>query len=115
MGAQSDHFLPQPQNPGTANTDVTWFDTGDGGWPSYQGVLGDLYFDQAVTLFVETAPIGGALRTMNGVGAGQVIAANTPTEVKVEFLGARTKLRLRTGATPPSVWHVNGRVTEGEI
>jgi hypothetical protein len=115
MGGQTDYFIPEPQNPGAPNTDAIWFDTGDGGYASYQGVLGDLLFDQAVTLFVETAPIGGALQVMNGAGAGEVIPASTPTPVKVEFLGARTRLRLRTGATPPSVWHVNGRVTEGEI
>jgi hypothetical protein len=105
-------FIPVPANPALANTDVPWYDTGDQGEKDGGGVIGDLYFDQDVTLFIETAPVAGTLRVMNNGGAGQVVAANTPTEVRVRFNGGRTKLRLRTSGTAPTVWHVNGRVVE---
>ena len=117
MGARHpDHFVPVPPIPG-ANADAIWFDTGPGGWESYQGFMGWVKCDQDVTLFIESQPVGGTLAVMNGGGAGQAIAANTPTSVKVEFLGYRTRIRVRTGATPPSAagWHLDGRVTEDEI
>jgi hypothetical protein len=106
-----DYIIPPPANPGPA-ADVTWFDTGDGGMPNVAGVIGELKFDQPVTLFIESAVLGsGTLIVTNGSGSGQVIAAGALEVVAVRFRGARTRLRLRTGHPAPSAnsWHVNGR------
>jgi hypothetical protein len=123
---RGDLFVPEPTNPALANTDVTWFDTEttspiwrnieNASLPDMEGFIGELLFNQAVTLFVETsASATGTLHPMNNSGAGDVIPANTPTPVRVGFLGKRTRLRLRTGGTAPTLWHANGRATSGKL
>jgi hypothetical protein len=112
LAMAQDQLIAAPANPATINTDVSWYDTGESGPIEHAGVVGEVLFNQDVTLFVETAPKSGTLRVVKS----QVISANTPTEVAVAFRGGRTKLRLRTTGTAPTVWHVNGRVkTEGKL
>lgn len=109
------HYIPSPAIP-EANEEVVWFDTGDAGYSSAAGVVGDMFFDQEVTMIVRTAPQGGDLRVMNGDGgAGVTVAADTPTPLAVKFVGYRTQIVLKVGATPPTIWHANARLTDGPV
>lgn len=99
-----DFPLPAPPIP-AANTDFILYDPDD---PSdvvpnnvvWKGLVADLFFDQNVSLFVEVPQINGTYRTMNG--SGQTVLANDPTQVLVAFNGLKTRVRLRTGGTPPT-------------
>ena len=112
---RNDLYIAEPENPAAANADVIWFNSAARDFEDFDGFVGDLLFDQWVNLFVETAAQGGNLHIMNGGGLGNVVAANMPTPVRIRFLGQRTQLRLRTGDTPPTIWHANGRVIKGDI
>jgi hypothetical protein len=111
---KDDLLIAQPANPG-ANSEVTWINTEDGTFEDFEGFLGDLFFDQDVTVLVQTWADGGTPRTMNNGGAGDVIPANTPTPIRVGFLGANTQIKIVTGDDAPSAFHANGRVTRGPL
>ncbi len=106
--------IGQPTNPG-ANAEVLWINTEDGTFKDFAGFVGDVLFDEDVTLVVQTWADGGTPRVMNGGGAGEVIAADTPTQVRVGFLGANTLIKLVVGSAAPTVWHANGRATKGDL
>lgn len=118
-------YVPEPAMP-VAFGDATWLDTDPGAemWrgldvtqlPDMDGFIGELFFDQDVTLFVETASsFTGTLQAMNNGGDGDVIPANTPITVRIGFLGRRTHLRLRMGGTLPTVFHANGKLIKGDL
>jgi len=111
---KDDLLIAQPANPG-ANSEVTWINTEDGTYQEFAGLLGDLLFDQDVTVLVQTWADGGTPRTMNGGGDGEVIPASTPTPIRVGFLGANTQVKIATGDDAPTVWHANGRLTRGPL
>jgi hypothetical protein len=115
---KDDLLIAQPNNPGTPNTPITWIDTGDGTYRDFEGFIGEVLFDQDVTVLIRTSAQGrpdADLATMNNGGDGDVVPANTPTVIRVGFLGARTQIQLQTGDDAPTVFHANGRVTRGEL
>jgi hypothetical protein len=111
---KDDLLIAQPTNPGP-NSSVTWISTEDGTFEDFAGFLGDLFFDQEVTVLVQTWADAGTPRTMNNGGQGDVIPANTPTPIRVGFLGANTLIKIVTGDDAPTVWHANGRMTRGAL
>lgn len=111
-----DYIVPPPAMPG-ANVEAIWIDTKDGGYTSRSGLLGTVKFDQAVTLYVRKASLGAAdgdLIIVNNGGAGDVLPANIPHEIKVYFGGARTQVALKPADTC-AVWHVDGRITSRPV
>ena len=116
---KDDIYIAAPPIP-AANTSAVWLDTSDGTFKDFEGLVGDLVFDQEVTVLIKTAPEpsgGGApdFQVMNNGGDGDVIAANTPTEVRIAFLGPNTRVEIAIGDDVPSLWHVNGRVTKDSV
>jgi hypothetical protein len=112
---KDDAYINQPAIPG-ANAVVTWLDTGDGTYKEFAGFTGDLVCDQPVTVKVKTAAqSGGDPQVMNGNGAGVVVPANTPADLRVAFLGFRTVIDIETGDDAPTLWHLNGRVTKQDV
>ena len=115
----ADYFLKAPANPG-ASADAIVYDSTDGlknfgQKENDKGVKFNFKADQNVTVFYEDLAADGATWVpMNNGGSGDVIAANTPTLVTVEFLGKDSRVRLRTG-TAPTVWHVSGRALQEQV
>lgn len=104
--SEPDHDLVAPAIP-AANTDFYLYDPDAVAFipkgVSWQGLVGNLKFDQAVSIFVEEPSTDGTYRVMNGsAGAGETVLANEPYQVRINFLGKKTRVRLRTGATPPT-------------
>jgi hypothetical protein len=113
---KDDALIGQPANPG-ADAEVIWVNTEDGTYKDFAGFIGDVLFDEDVTLIVQTWADGGVARTMNGGGEGEVIPAGVPMQVRVQFVGANTLIKLATGGAAPSAngWHANGSLTKGDV
>jgi hypothetical protein len=118
MIREPDAPIDPPANPG-ANGDAIVFESM--AWAAAvptvrpRGVKMTLFFDQDVSLFLEDrATAGGTWRVVNGspAGTGQVVTASVPAQFKVPFLGVQNRIRLRTGGTPPSVWHISAVASE---
>jgi hypothetical protein len=105
-----DSPVPSPAKPTASGQTITWFDTGDGGFMNFGGLVGVVQFDEAVTLVVKRAPLGTGDAGLIPI-TSEVIPANTAGNVSVPFVGGRTKVELVPQGIP-DVWHVDGRLTQ---
>jgi hypothetical protein len=110
MENMPDSPVPPPAKPTSAGQTVTWFDTGDGGFMNFGGLIGVVQFDEAVTLVVKRAPLNTGDSGLVTISS-EVIPANTAGEVSVPFVGARTRVELVVSGLP-DVWHVDGRLSQ---
>lgn len=118
MSDRCNYPLDAPANPGASADAILYDSTLTSDYQDAKGLTASLFFDQAVTLYVEDKPrVGGSWRVFNGTpaGTGQAITASTPTQVRVPFLGPNTRVRIRTGATPPTVWHVSALLSKDPL
>lgn len=112
MDHRPDIFPVPPANPGN-NGLATLYDTTATGFSNsgpvrdgyYKTAILSLFFDQAVTLLIQTKQRNSATwRTYNGGGAGEPIAASTYYLNDIPFVGDAVRIQIQNGAAAPTVW-----------
>lgn len=70
---------------------------------------------QAVTVCYDVRKKGGTWRTVNGAGAGEVVAAGDDWDFNFAAIGEQQRIRIVNGATAPTLYEVTYNPVSDEM